>query len=69
MTNLMVENIRTRQISEILTDKDDGTGGVRNIKYFGPVINSEIAEFKTRILADNKSHSCLHTTFRSKQIH
>ena len=68
----MVQNGRTRKISEILTVKGRGTECVRNVKYWGIVIsntNGETEEVKARILAANKAYSCLQAVFRSKQIH
>ena len=68
----MVQNRRTRKISEILTDKIDATEGVRNIKYLETVIsnsNDGTEEVKTRILAGNKAYSSLQTVFRCKKFH
>jgi len=68
----MVQNGKTRKISEIVTVKGRGTECVRNVKYLGTVIsntNGKTEEVKARILAANKAYSSLQAVFRSKQIH
>jgi hypothetical protein len=64
--------LETRKINEILTVKDDGTEGVRNIKYLWNLINNtdcETEEVNARSPAANKAYSSLHITVRSKEIH
>jgi hypothetical protein len=68
----MIENGRTRTISEILaiTDHDiEAVGSFKNLRNVNDNNNDETEEIKTRITAANTAYSPLHITFRSKQIH
>jgi hypothetical protein len=49
----------------------DGTESVSDIKYWWTVVSntSDEADVNSSILADSKAYYCLHTTFRSEQIH
>jgi hypothetical protein len=70
-TKELVQNRRTRRISEILTLKDDDIEVVRNFRYLGTVINNtnETEEIKARILTANKACCSLQTVLPCKQIH
>jgi hypothetical protein len=71
-TKELVQNMRTRRISEILTLKDHGIEVVRSFKYLGTVINNtnyETEEIKARILTANKACCSLQTLLPCKQIH
>ena len=71
-TKGLVQNRRTRRISEILTLEDHDIEVVRTFKYLGTVINNtedETEEIKARILAANKACCFLQTVLRCKQIH
>jgi hypothetical protein len=68
----MIENGRTRRISEILAITDCGIETVRSFKYLGTInnnTNDETEEIKARITAANTAYSPMHITFRCKQIH
>ena len=68
----MIENGRTRTISEILaiTDHDIETvGSFKNLWNVNHNTNDEIEEIKTGITAANTAYSPLHITFRCKQTH
>ena len=68
----MIENGRTRTISEILaiTDHDiEGVGSFKNLQNVNDNNNDEIEEIKARITPANTAYSPLHITFRCKQIH
>jgi hypothetical protein len=68
----VIENGRTRRISEILAITDRDIEAVRSFKYLGTVnnnTNDETEEIKARIIAANTAYSPLHITFRCKQIH
>ena len=70
-TKGMVQNSRTRRMSEILTIKDHNIEVIMSFKYMETLINStnnETEEIKARILATTKYHSSLQTVFRCKQI-
>src|SRR5215475_9622587 len=67
----MIENGRTRTISEILaiTDHDiEGVGSFKNLQNVNDNNNDETEEIKTRITAANTAYSPLHITRRCKQI-
>ena len=68
----MIENGRTRTISEILaiTDHDiEGVGSFKNLQNVNDNNNDETEEIKARITPANTAYSPLHITFRCKQIH
>jgi len=68
----MIENGRTRTISEILaiTDHDiEGFGSFKNLQNVNDNNNDETEEIKARITPANTAYSPLHITFRCKQIH
>jgi len=68
----MIENGRTRRISEILaiTDHDiEATGSFKNLQNVNDNTNDETEEIKGKITAANTACSSLHITFRCKQIH
>ena len=69
----MIENGRTRTISEILAITDHGIEGVGSFKNLQNVNNNnnndETEEIKARITPANTAYSPLHITFRCKQIH
>ena len=67
----IVQNRRTRRMSEILTIQDHGIEVDKGLRCLGTLNNNidyEILEIKTRILAANNIYSSLQTIFRSKQI-
>jgi len=68
----MIENGRTRTISEILasTDHDiEAVGSFKNLQNVNDNTNDGTEEIKTRITAANTAYSPLHISFRCKQIH
>ena len=68
----MIENGRTRTISEILaiTDHDiEAARSFKNLRNVNDKTNDETEEIKTRITAANTAYSPLHIMFRCKQIH
>jgi hypothetical protein len=68
----MIENGRTRTVSEILavTDHDiEAVGSFKNLQNVNDNNNDETEEIKTRITTANTAYSPLHITFRCKQIH
>jgi len=67
----VVQNRRTRRISETLAVTDHDIEAVRSTKCLGTVnnnTNDETEEIKARIIAANTAHSSLHATYRYKQI-
>jgi sorting nexin-29 len=67
----VVQNRKTKRISETLTVKGRGVEVVRSFKYLGTVINNTndtTDKIKDRILAANKAYSSLQTVFRSNQL-
>jgi len=61
----VVQNRRTRRISETLSLTDHDIEAVRSTKYLGTVhnnTNDETGEIKATIIAANTTYSSLHTT-------
>ena len=68
----MIENGRTRRISEILTITDhdiEAIGSFKNLQTVNDNTNDETEEIKGKITAAKTAYSSLHITFRCKQIH
>jgi hypothetical protein len=68
----MIENGRTRTISEILANTDHDIEAVvsfKNLRTLNDNTNDETGEIKAGITAANTAYCPLHITFRCKQIH